>query len=45
MVFSFTDGGDVKSCDHFAKDWKFLKRLNLKLPNDAAIPEPRKKKC
>ena len=35
---SYTAGGNAKQCDHKAKVWQLLKKLNKELPYDPAIP-------
>ena len=35
---SYTAGGNAKQCDHKAKVWQLLKKLNKELPYDPAMP-------
>jgi hypothetical protein len=36
---SYTAGGNVSLCKHFGKTiWRLLKKLNIDLPYDPAIP-------
>ena len=35
---SYIVGGNVNWYSHYGQTWKFLKKLNIELPNDLAIP-------
>ena len=36
--FSFTVGRNINWCNQWKTEWRFFRKLNIKLPYDPAIP-------